>query len=39
VLHGAPAADELLYLPRNARSNRLYGFSPVQQIALPSISR
>jgi hypothetical protein len=38
VLHGAPAADfaadELLYLPRNARSHRLYGFSPVEQIAL-----
>jgi len=38
VLHGVPAADfaadELLYLPRNMRSHRLYGFSPVQQIAL-----
>jgi phage portal protein BeeE len=38
VLHGIPAADftadELLYLPRNVRSNRLYGFSPVEQIAL-----
>ena len=28
------AADELLYLPRNMRSHRLYGFSPVEQIAL-----
>jgi Phage portal protein len=27
-------SDELLYLPRNARSHRLYGFSPVEQIAL-----
>jgi hypothetical protein len=27
-------ADELLYLPRNLRSHRLYGFSPVEQIAL-----
>jgi hypothetical protein len=38
VLHGVPAADftsaELFYLPRNVRSNRLYGFSPVEQIAL-----
>jgi hypothetical protein len=38
VLHGVPAADfaadELLYLPRNARSHRLYGLSPVEQIAL-----
>jgi hypothetical protein len=38
VLHGVPAADfssdELLYLPRNARSHRLYGMSPVEQIAL-----
>jgi hypothetical protein len=38
VLHGVPAsdfvADELLYLPRNMRSHRLYGFSPVEQIAL-----
>ena len=28
------AADELLYLPRNMRSHRLYGFSAVVQIAL-----
>ena len=38
VLHGVPAADfsadELLYLPRNARAHRLYGMSPVEQIAL-----
>ncbi len=38
VLHGVPAADfasdELLYLPRNVRSHRLYGLSPVEQIAL-----
>ncbi len=38
ILKGVPAADfsadELLYLPRNLRSHRLYGFSPVEQIAL-----
>jgi hypothetical protein len=38
VLHGVPAADfsseELLYLPRNGRTHRLYGMSPVEQIAL-----
>ena len=38
VLHGVPAADfsadELLYLPRNPRAHRLYGLSPVEQIAL-----
>jgi phage portal protein BeeE len=38
VLHRVPAADsssdELLYLPRNVRSHRLYGMSPVEQIAL-----
>ena len=38
VLHGVPAADfsadELLYLPRNARAHKLYGMSPVEQIAL-----
>ncbi len=28
------ARDELLYLPRNLRAHRLYGFSPVEQIAL-----
>lgn len=38
VLHGIPAADftadELLYLPRNVRSHRLYGMSPVEQVAM-----
>jgi hypothetical protein len=38
VLHGVPAADfpaeELMYLPRNARVHRIYGMSPVEQIAL-----
>jgi Phage portal protein len=38
VLHGVPAADfsadELLYLPRNLRVHKLYGMSPVEQIAL-----
>ncbi len=38
ILKGIPAADfsadELLYLPRNLRSHRLYGMSPVEQIAL-----
>ena len=38
VLHGVPAADfsadELLYLPRNRRTHKLYGFSPVEQVAL-----
>ena len=38
VLHGVPAADfsagELLYLPRNLRAHRLYGMSPVEQVAL-----
>ncbi len=38
VLHGVPAADfsadELLYLPRNVRAQKLYGMSPVEQIAL-----
>jgi hypothetical protein len=38
VLHGVPAADfaaeELLYLPRNPRVHKLYGMSPVEQIAL-----
>jgi Phage portal protein len=28
------SADELLYLPRNMRAHRLYGLSPVEQIAL-----
>jgi Phage portal protein len=38
VLHGVPAADfladELLYLPRNPRPQKLYGMSPVEQVAL-----
>ena len=38
ILHGVPAADfsadELIYLPRNVRSHRLYGMCPVEQIAL-----
>ena len=38
ILHGLPAADfsadELLYLPRNVRAHKLYGMSPVEQIAL-----
>ena len=38
ILHGIPAADfsrdELLYLPRNRRVNRLYGYSQVEQIIL-----
>ncbi len=37
ILKGIPAADfstdELIYLPRNLRAHRLYGFSPVEQIA------
>ena len=28
------AADELMYLPRNPRANKLYGLSPVEQVAL-----
>ncbi len=38
VLHGVPAADfsadELLYLPRNLRAHKIYGLSPVEQVAL-----
>jgi hypothetical protein len=38
ILHGVPAADfssdELIYLPRNVRAHKLYGLSPVEQIAL-----
>jgi phage portal protein BeeE len=38
ILKGIPAADfsaeELLYLPRNLRAHRMYGMSPVEQIAL-----
>lgn len=36
VVKGMPATDyhrdELLYMPRNPRTNRLYGYSPVEQI-------
>ena len=36
VLKGIPAVDysvnDLIYRPRNARSNRAYGYSPVEQI-------
>jgi hypothetical protein len=38
VQHGVPAADfsadELMYLPRNVRSRRLDGKSPVEQVAM-----
>jgi len=38
VLHGLPAidytADELLYLPRNYRTNKIYGLPPVEQIVI-----
>lgn len=36
ILHGIPAVDlstdDLLYMPRNKRTNKLYGFSPVEQM-------
>ncbi len=38
ILKGVPAvdytADELVYLPRNPRANRVYGLSPVEQIVM-----
>jgi hypothetical protein len=38
VLHGVPASDytrdELLYLPRNIRSHKVYGCSPVEQVVM-----
>lgn len=38
VLKGVVAADftqdELFYLPRNVRTNKIYGFSPVEQIVM-----
>ena len=38
VIHGRPwkllTGDELLYLPRNARPHKAYGFSPVEQIVM-----
>jgi hypothetical protein len=39
VLHGVPAVDyttqELIYRPRNARTHKLYGFSPVERKRQP----
>lgn len=36
ILHGVPKADfsydELIYLPRNPRTAKVYGFSPVEQV-------
>ena len=38
ILHGLPAvdytSDQLLYLPRNKRIHKLYGFSPVEQVVM-----
>ncbi|HVI52921.1 MAG TPA: phage portal protein [Candidatus Sulfotelmatobacter sp.] len=38
VLKGLPAvdyrSDELYYLPRNVRSHRVYGYSPVEQVVM-----
>ena len=38
ILHGLPAvdytADQLLYLPRNPRIHRLYGFGPTEQVVM-----
>ena len=38
ILKGLPAvnysADELLYMPRNVRAHKIYGFSPVEQIVM-----
>ena len=38
ILHGVVAADfsrdDLIYVPRNVRVNKLYGYSPVEQIIL-----
>jgi hypothetical protein len=38
VLHGLPAVDlttrDLIYRPRNARSHKLYGYSPVEQVLM-----
>src|SRR3954463_6593486 len=38
VIHGRPwkllTADELLYLPRNPRPHKAYGFSPVEQVVM-----
>lgn len=36
ILHGVPAfdytRDELIYMPRNRRTNRIYGVSPIENI-------
>jgi len=38
ILHGVPAADytadELMYLPRNQMTNRVYGLSSVEQVVI-----
>ena len=38
VIHGRPwkllTGDELLYLPRNPRPHKAYGFGPVEQIVM-----
>lgn len=38
ILHGLAAVDyttdQLLYMPRNKRSHRLYGYSPVEQVVM-----
>src|SRR5262252_2073936 len=38
IIHGRPwrllTSDELIYAPRNPRSHKAYGFSPVEQILL-----
>ncbi|HEX3861756.1 MAG TPA: phage portal protein [Stellaceae bacterium] len=38
VIHGRPwkllTGDELLYLPRNVRAHKAYGFGPVEQIVM-----
>lgn len=38
IIKGLPAVnytrEELIYLPRNPRTNRLYGYSPVEQIIM-----
>lgn len=38
VLHGLPAVDyttdDILYKPRNVRTDRVYGYSPVEQIMM-----
>ena len=34
VIHGRGSEPELIYLPRNRRPHKAYGFSPVQQIVV-----